>query len=723
MIKINNITIIFIILLITGSITNLLANWKSERENLDKRYTVDKFRFHYTTMGNNSLDNIKDINNNNIPDIIENTAIQLTLAKHIIEQSFGLINPLKNKRYKDKVKFIDIHFIDMKYSGDSGDGIIKYNYKSFNEPSSPVLSITLSNKLKTENLTPVHELFHTYQNGYTYFKTRWFTEGTSRWFEYGFKKGVGKEAKLPTTLSQLNELVNKTYDAKLFWNRITHLCNKKITNFKLDKKILKTKYIGYKTPVIEDTKLYGYRFIHKLFINLAKQDKIAFQERKLKRANWKESEQQSYKNNRYILQAIIMTIDEMNCKNKEIQNFKKLVKKFIKLDKSKIKGINFTKYLEDIGVPSKSHYPKVTDIYARNPWDMQLYKDKIYIASGNTYNIGPAKNAGPVPIITLDIKNNKFAYEGLVDDEQIQNFYILNDSIYIAGADAIQSHEFGNFYFKNNNNIWIKKRTIPNAYHVFSLNYYKNKLFAGISTAKGAEITWSANNGKNWATQQLGIYQSTYNIIVVKDKLYAIKQFLPKKRQKKFSQLQAKNYHVVSEYKNGAFIPRKDITTKKLFPNTKLNMKKYIRINFDRKIKDKTLIIGGYNPKEPFGVYLLSSLKNNNILSTKIDIDPRIKATDIIIRGDIFYILGYQKQGKRFLNSVIKVSLNSLTPKTIIQFKYPALVRSFEEINGDFYFGIGSDIKNARKWKQKEISPHTGRILKLNKKHITTNNK
>lgn len=58
-----------------------------------------------------------------------------------------------------------------------------------------------------------------------------------------------------------------------------------------------------------------------------------------------------------------------------------------------------TMHVESLDIPFAVRYPAGADIYARNVWDLQAFKGRIYVGGGNWDNKGPAPNAGPVPIL------------------------------------------------------------------------------------------------------------------------------------------------------------------------------------------------------------------------------------------------------------------------------------------------------------------------------------
>jgi len=700
----------FIILFFLFSFT-LFANWKSDRENLQNVYQLNNFRVFYSLRGKNSLSDKSDLNRNNIPDIVENIALQLNVADQIYSNSLGFINPLKNKRYTNKVKYIDVHILNLQNHGSAGDSIIKYNYK-YIKSSEKSISISVSNKIKFDNLTPAHELFHIYQNGYTMFKNRWYTEGTARWSEFLFKKGTGKQHKLPQNIKQIDNLLSRTYGAKFFWNRLLFLCAKNHRKFNISRELKKVVYIGSQQKVIEENSIHGYIFLLKIFQNLDYYDDVLSSEKGIESFSWKESEQKSFMNNKYILLAIKKSIEEYGTKdNEELVGFLKALNAYL-VEFYKIENIkDITVYIKSIGIPYKNIYEYGEEIYARNVWDMHAYKGLLYIGAGNYSNSSPAPNAGSVPIISYDPKANTFTTEGKVDDEQIDCFRVLNDVLYIPGIDAIQNHQYGNYYFKKSN-IWIKRRVIPKAIHIFDMMFFDNKLFAGISTPNGAAVATSVDNGNKWSIVNLGKKQRVYSLLKVQDKLYAFKQF-------KVDQDLKRGDFSVAEYRDGSFYPREDLKEGLLFPAKNRNRKKIIRISRSETLDDKAVYLAAYYYNNPFCFFVATSLEREKVLVEQIKISSLYIPRDLIIRDDIVYFLCSKKVGKRFMNIVLKSTKDNLTqPKELFYFESSAFARSFEYLNGNFYFGLGCDVKNKKRWKQKELKVNTGKIVKVSKGDI-----
>jgi len=304
----------------------------------------------------------------------------------------------------------------------------------------------------------------------------------------------------------------------------------------------------------------------------------------------------------------------------------------------------------------KKYYKKRSMTYARNIWDMQLYKNKIYIGGGNSSNKPPAANAGRVPIYSLDPKTDKIKFEYKVAEEQVNIFRIFDNILYIPGHDATQKWDFGNFYTKKNGK-WKKYRTIPKALHVYDLIKLNKKLYVstGLLHYKGS-IMVSNDNGNSWKT--LKKYQH---------RVYSLSQL------------------------NNTIICSNNLTQKKL---------KAIRLKYT----NHTLF---YIEAKPYNDHQYVPLKfkraklyNNQIISTAIGIPKFYLPYDILIRNKSIYLLINKKLKSGYNIKVIKYNINKLYQyKEILSFQYPSFARSFEKTkDGTFYFGIGCTPNNINKW-------------------------
>ncbi len=309
--------------------TWVYAGWKTAREQLEHVHIVGDFRLFYSTEGENALpaERQKDLNGNGIPDFVEDVGIQLIAGIELFTGEFGFVHPLHTDRYRDKVQYIDVHFLEMEGKGSSGDGVVTYRYEAFGGTPSRAITITLSNNLRTGSVTPLHELFHAYQNGATMFKNRWYTEGTARWAESTLSGGKGRQSSLPATAGDLEEWLSKTYGAGRVWNRLARLCSRGEEDYPRVESPLR--YVTTGGPVFVEKPAVGFVFFRTLLAQFGRMDKRVSALRGRPIYDWEEAEQRSEMNNPYLMCALRDTIS-LQCPRdqQEISGFLYLLEVF-----------------------------------------------------------------------------------------------------------------------------------------------------------------------------------------------------------------------------------------------------------------------------------------------------------------------------------------------------------------------------------------------------------
>lgn len=190
-------------------------NWRTPREALDRRAQRAELSVYYTGEGDNAFR----------ADYVAPLLDQMSAAKQYYEQQLGLQSPLLTPRYQGQLRGIDVHVLRMQGSnGSAGDAAVHYRYRTFGDLPGRALTITIGAHWSPANLTPAHELFHSYQYGYTLFKNGWFLEGMARALEHPIEGGGGPVAPLPSSRSDWNGMVGKRYGAEVFWTRLMQVC-------------------------------------------------------------------------------------------------------------------------------------------------------------------------------------------------------------------------------------------------------------------------------------------------------------------------------------------------------------------------------------------------------------------------------------------------------------------------------------------------------------------
>lgn len=179
---------------------------------LKNEYRQGDFLLQYDLTGLHALHNQTDANGNQVPDLVEDVAIQLQTMKRVMDY-FGFVNPLKQPRYQSQgARAVLVRFLKM-----SGNGLA-FDEVRHNWHGECVLLINLSSKLGARNLTPAHEWFHLVQYGYTPFKRPWFLEGMARWSEGALRKesgAIGFNASIRN-----GTLFSQSYEALAYWAQL-----------------------------------------------------------------------------------------------------------------------------------------------------------------------------------------------------------------------------------------------------------------------------------------------------------------------------------------------------------------------------------------------------------------------------------------------------------------------------------------------------------------------
>ncbi|MFD0697805.1 hypothetical protein ACFQZT_27410 [Paenibacillus sp. GCM10027628] len=394
------------------------------------------------------------------------------------------------------------------------------------------------------------------------------------------------------------------------------------------------------------------------------------------------------------------------------------------IDNKETNNKDVTSRVEVLGNPfSKS-------AYARNVWDMQVFDGKIYLGHGNSSNDGPSPNAGPIPIYYYNPTTNKFETQDVVsssakktgtkkyvDEEQIDTFKVLNGKLYIPGNDAHgEGWEFGNYY-KLDNGKWIKYRNIPNGIHVYDMAYFNGNLYAAIGTDTSPDVLMSQDDGITWSkigsVDKFGPTRA-YTLFEFKKKLYAVSALLPKNNnwsdETKILCIQGCASEGIAKQETR----QTTVFGSEMLPGISKNATKvppYVRMVRTTVIDNKLLYIAGeiVNDQHWIPQSLFVATDINDARSVAFP-NPKALPMDLLVRGDTVFALAYVETSPgQYTNIVYKANSSDLVNWTeLFSFKQNTFARSFEELNGDFYFGMGSNDNNP--------SELTGTILRVKKK-------
>ena len=375
-------------------------------------------------------------------------------------------------------------------------------------------------------------------------------------------------------------------------------------------------------------------------------------------------------------------------------------------------------------------YPNAKGPYSRNVWEMQFFNGRIYLGHGNSSNDAPEINAGPIPILYLDLATGHFVNENnfAVDDEQIDVYRIINGKLCTPGHDPKEGWEMGNFYRLEPGG-WVKHRTIPEAIHAYDFYGFGGKLFAalGPQTNKVSTVVSSDDDGQTWMSYKKLDSWRRYTLFELEGVLYAPPESLGSDLK-----LLGKKAHRMAEYSGTDFTTRTDLSFQNVFPDTPCDIAQYPDGRFGKIVKPvnfsgRLVFIGGeeWNDHQtfPFGLYVASSLAAGNVQVDRVTLPENALPWDILTRDGKVYVLTSGKTEGTPDSFTVKVfsSADCLSWTELFHFTMPTFARSFEESDGDFYFGLGTDVgvANAAASYTDNMQPESGKILRVTKAAYT----
>lgn len=351
-----------------------------------------------------------------------------------------------------------------------------------------------------------------------------------------------------------------------------------------------------------------------------------------------------------------------------------------------------------LGNPLSVRYKDNTDyVYARNIWDMYVFEGKVYFGGGNSSNNPPASNAGPADVWAYDPYKKEFAMEYRLSEEQLHLIREFDNQLYIPGHDSRESWDFGNFY-RLESGTWKKYRTIPGGIHVYDIYKVGNRLFAAIGKSLYVEPSAmvSEDDGKTW--EYVRCVDKNGNEEMCKycsNRVYSF--FMLNNR------LVVNNYNsLVLNSEKGLFDYLGQSEANALYMGVPITERRLERaVVFKREavyIVGKTINDHQYEPQ-----FLMHAKDETN--ATKVELQQGMIPYDLLVRGNYLFVLVSTPTGNNTYFNKVLCTLDLKEWKEIFCFKETSFARSFEYLNGSFYFGMGCNTD--------KLAPVTGNILSV----------
>jgi len=348
-----------------------------------------------------------------------------------------------------------------------------------------------------------------------------------------------------------------------------------------------------------------------------------------------------------------------------------------------------TDFVELVGNPLEKTFPQGDSIYARNIWDLQVFEGRLYLEHGNSRNSPPAPNAGPIEVWSYSPEEGAFTPEFRLSDHKIDHYCVIEGRLYIPGNDATESWDFGNYYRLEETG-WKKVRNLVDAIHCLDLYGFSGKVFAALGARQGAVVAISSDAGETWQYSRVGASRA-YTLFELDGSLFV-----------------STSANTLYEYTGQTFRPAAPMHL--LVPGSKYSHESHIVAR--PVILDGTpiyLVLAANSLNwNAVGLYAAGTLTNVR----KLEVPG--KPFDILVRNGTCYVLSstgeVSTDGKDQVVVMVHETRNLSDWKETLRFRCETFARSFEILDGDFYFGLGCDVS--------PLPEATGQILRVRKEHL-----
>jgi hypothetical protein len=347
--------------------------------------------------------------------------------------------------------------------------------------------------------------------------------------------------------------------------------------------------------------------------------------------------------------------------------------------------VDVTSHLELLGNPTKKQYD--AHPYARNVWDMEVEGNRIYLGSGNSSNQGPSPNAGPAHVYYFDTANRQFIDTFTTNDEQIERFVRLQNTLYIPGHDP-RASDPASIYRLGTDGNW--SRIAIDGVHIYDLQEFNRSVWVGRGIfAYQRNALVSANLPSFLSNQPDWGYLPTPSVSQNTSRLYHFFQ-VGKTLLATGAPLLGGDQPGLFEYFPTLNKWLQVTNSKRFFPGAPASISptRYT-IRRDAVHKRTLLYIGSaiHNDHQhyPIGLYRASSLN----YVKQIPLESGFLPWDVMVRDGTAYVLSAQQKAPNQFIIRVQKSVNLLNWSTVLEFTRPSFARSFEYLKGDFYFGMG----------------------------------
>ena len=375
---------------------------------------------------------------------------------------------------------------------------------------------------------------------------------------------------------------------------------------------------------------------------------------------------------------------------------------------TKVPQKDVTARLDLLGMPFKTGKYAKSQPYARNVWVMYPFQNKVYLGHGDSNS-----NRGPIPLWFFNLKSRRFKFQFVAPEEQIRDFQAIGSTLYTPGIDARGNWKFGNFYRLKKKG-WQKVRTLPGGVHVWSIQGFQRQLWSVIRRQDShGYLLRSGDGGRSWQDVQV-LRADPAQLVRFETSLYVFGGGRPWQVDATLKPIQRQDLDLPTLFPNHS---QATLVTKAVAYQSQLAYLSNVP-RFASSTSQNTKVLNSEDPHlQPPGLFAAQSLKPNNTKVQRIQLEANEVPWDLLASKQGLYVLTSERQNvsgkQRFVNRVRK-AMDQNHWCEILTFESETFARSFTQLQGHWYFGLGTDYgeKYGRKSYTQRAHPQSGTILR-----------
>lgn len=309
--------------------------------------------------------------------------------------------------------------------------------------------------------------------------------------------------------------------------------------------------------------------------------------------------------------------------------------------------------------------PMSNNAFARNVWDLHSFGGKIFVGYGNG-----SGNDGPITIYSFEPSTQSFTAEYVAQSEELGKFVVLDGKL--IAPDFDQRGGGGGFY-RRDAGVWSRQETISDAAHTFDMVEHQGAFFAAISSPNAdRNFQRSTDLGATWAdvcNPVTSYWGFNYSLFVLNGVLYG-------------TQEGGTQGVVIYQWTGTAPFASTGKTLEDIMPSSGAASPNFLRIPRFVEFAGKLVYVAAdlISRWVPLALYRCDAGLVNPVKITTVGVPY-----DILVRGGTCFVLTWDGT-----NVKVWSSTDAVTWTEYFSFAKATFARSFEELNGVWYFGLGT---------------------------------